>query len=136
MIRHVTFSNIRDKTNIYSFCNRGVCLSLIRERRRFAPPRQAHATKTNNAENQTERRGGAEPSPLNYSESAAAFTLCNAFLRLDITFRFQSCICVLQQYRSNRQKRIIRTRFQSSYYSLMAERTGFADVSECFFKAL
>ena len=74
---------------------------------------------------QTNRHGGAEPSPLNYSESAAAFTLCNAFSRLDITFRFQSCICVLQQYRSSQQKRIIRTRFQSSYYSLMAEKQGF-----------
>ena len=85
---------------------------------------------------QTNRHGGAEPSPLNYSESAATFTLCNAFSRLDITFRFQSCICVLQQYRSNRQKKIIRTLNQGSYYSLMAERTGFVDVSECFFKAL
>lgn len=25
-------------------CNRSVCLSLIRERRRFAPSRQAHAS--------------------------------------------------------------------------------------------
>ena len=34
----------------------------------------------NNAENQTERRGGAEPSPLNRLGSAAAFSAAHDFL--------------------------------------------------------
>lgn len=59
-----------------------------------APPRQAHATKTNNAENQTERRGGAEPSPLNRLGSAAAFPPCDPFSLLVLPFRspFEFCL--------------------------------------------
>ena len=42
-------------------------------RRADAPPRQAHATKRIKTENQTERRGGAEPSPLNRSGDGCRF---------------------------------------------------------------
>ena len=45
--------------------------------------------------------------------------------------KFGVLICVLQQYRSSQQKRIIRTRFQSSYYSLMAEGEGFEPPDPC-----
>ena len=46
-----------------------------------APPRQAHATKIIKTENQTERRGGAEPSPLNRFGIG-----CRFFRRVGLSF--------------------------------------------------
>ena len=80
------FTRLRQKMRLLkltfekAICNRGVCLFLYESDGADAPPRQAHATKTNNAENQTERRGGAEPSPLNRLGSAAAFSAVRSFL--------------------------------------------------------
>ena len=97
------FTRLRQKMRLLkltfekAICNRGVCLSLIRERRRFAPPRQAHATKRIKTENQTERRGGAEPSPLNRSGSAAAFPPCDPFSLLVLPFRSPLEFCLFRQ---------------------------------------
>lgn len=44
----------------------------------------------NNAENQTERRGGAEPSPLNRLGSAAAFSAVRSFLFIGFAVPFTS----------------------------------------------
>ena len=51
----------------------------------------------NNAENQTERRGGAEPSPLNRLGSAAAFPPCDPFSLLVLPFRSPLEFCLFRQ---------------------------------------
>ena len=51
----------------------------------------------NNAENQTERRGGAEPSPLNRLGSAAAFPPCDPFFLLGLPFRLSLEFCLFRQ---------------------------------------
>ena len=51
----------------------------------------------NNAENQTEWRGGAEPSPLNRLGSAAAFPPCDPFSSLVLPFRLPLEFCLFRQ---------------------------------------
>lgn len=51
----------------------------------------------NNAENQTERRGGAEPSPLNRLGSATAFPPCDPFSSLVLPFRSPLEFCLFRQ---------------------------------------
>ena len=51
----------------------------------------------NNAENQTERRGGAEPSPLNRLGSAAAFPPCDPFSSLVLPLWLSLEFCLFRQ---------------------------------------
>ena len=51
----------------------------------------------NNAKNQTERRGGAEPSPLNRSGSAAAFPPCDPFFSLVLPLWLSLEFCLFRQ---------------------------------------
>ena len=51
----------------------------------------------NNAENQAERRGGAEPSPLNRLGSAAAFPPCDPFFSLVLQLWLSLEFCLFRQ---------------------------------------
>ena len=51
----------------------------------------------NNSENQTERRGGAEPSPLNRLGSAAAFPPCDPFFSLVLPLWLSLEFCLFRQ---------------------------------------
>ena len=62
------------------------CAALTRAAAKHTPRKG----NKNNAENQTERRGGGEPSPLNRSGSAAAFPPCDPFSLLVFVVPFTS----------------------------------------------
>lgn len=69
------------------------CAALTRAAAKHTPRKGNN----NNAENQTERRGGAEPSPLNRLGSAAAFPPCDPFSLLVLPFRSPLEFCLFRQ---------------------------------------
>ena len=69
------------------------CAALTRAAAKHTPRKG----NKNNSENQTERRGGAEPSPLNRLGSAAAFPPCDPFSLLVLPFRLPLEFCLFRQ---------------------------------------
>lgn len=69
------------------------CAALTRAAAKHTPRKD----NKNNSENQTERRGGAEPSPLNRLGSAAAFPPCDPFSLLVLPFRLPLEFCLFRQ---------------------------------------
>ena len=75
-----------------------MCHSLDTRATALTRRRDKHTPrKGNSAENQIEKRGGAEPSPLNRLGSAAAFPPCDPFFLLGLPFRSPLEFCLFRQ---------------------------------------